>query len=92
MPASSARSPGAKLCRDRRPRGRLVPLPHPDDLLDVAADEHLVWDEECQVGVAFHMVSALAVAGRVGLTAIGDSPAEAQALYRRAAGIIDAAR
>ena len=51
-----------------------------DDLLDVAADEHLVWDEECQVGVAFHMVSALAVAGRVGLTAIGDSPGEAQAL------------
>ena len=63
----------------------------PDDLLDVAADEHLVWDEECQVGVAFHMVSALAVANRVGLTAIGDSPAEAQALYRRAAGIIDVA-
>ena len=63
----------------------------PDDLLDVAADEHLVWDEECQVGVAFHMVSALAVAGRVGLTAIGDSPGEAQALYRRAAGIIDVA-
>jgi hypothetical protein len=37
------------------------------------------------------MVSALAVAGRVGLTAIGDSPDEAAALYRRAAGIIDAA-
>jgi hypothetical protein len=63
----------------------------PDDLLDVAAEEHLVWDEECQVGVAFHMVSALAVAGRVGLTAIGDSPDEAQALYRRAAAIVDAA-
>jgi hypothetical protein len=63
----------------------------PDDLLDIAALEHMVWDDECQVGVAFHMVSALAIAGRVGLTAIGDSPAEAEALYRRAAGIIDAA-
>jgi hypothetical protein len=63
----------------------------PDDLLDVAAEEHLVWDEECQVGVAFHLVSALAVAGRVGLTAIGDSPDEAQALYGRAAAIVDAA-
>jgi PGM1 C-terminal domain len=63
----------------------------PDDLIDVAAEEHLVWDEEVQVGVAFHMVTALAVAGRVGLTAIGDSPEEAGALYRRAAGIIDAA-
>jgi hypothetical protein len=63
----------------------------PDDLLDVAADEHLVWDDEVQVGVAFHMVSALAVAGRVGMTAIGDTPEEAQALYDRAAGIVDAA-
>jgi PGM1 C-terminal domain len=63
----------------------------PDDLLDVALDEHLVWDEEVQVGVAFHMVSALAVAGRVGMTAIGDTPEEAQALYDRAAGIVDAA-
>jgi hypothetical protein len=63
----------------------------PDDLLDVAADEHLVWDEEVQVGVAFHMVSALAVAGRIGMTAIGDTPKEAQALYDRAASIVDAA-
>jgi hypothetical protein len=31
--------------------------------------------------VALHMVSALAVAGRVGLTAIADTPAEAAALY-----------
>jgi hypothetical protein len=63
----------------------------PDDLLDIAAEEHLVWDEEVQVGVAFHMVSALAVAGRVGLTAIGDTPDEAAALYRRTAAVIDAA-
>ena len=41
--------------------------------------------------VAGRRFSALAVAGRIGLTAIGDSPDEAQALYRRAAAIVDAA-
>ena len=50
----------------------------PDDLLDVVAERSLGWDAERETGVALHMVSALAVAGRIGLTAIGDSPSEAQ--------------
>ena len=53
----------------------------PDDLLDVVAERNLGWDAERETGVALHMVSALAVAGRIGLTAIGDTPSEAQALY-----------
>ena len=53
----------------------------PDDLLDVVADRHLGWDAERETGIALHMVSALAVAGRIGLTAIGDTPPEARALY-----------
>ena len=36
----------------------------PDDLLDVVADRGLGWDAERETGVALHMVSALAVAGR----------------------------
>jgi hypothetical protein len=35
------------------------------------------------------MVSALAVAGRIGLTAIGDTPAEAAALYRELKQTLD---
>ena len=35
------------------------------------------------------MVSALAVAGRIGLTAIGDTPSEAQALYRELKQALD---
>ena len=35
------------------------------------------------------MVSAIAVAGRIGLTAIGDSPSEAQALYRELKQTLD---
>jgi hypothetical protein len=53
----------------------------PDDLLDVVSAQGIGWDSEREVGVALHMVSALAVAGRIGLTAIGDTLEEARTLY-----------
>jgi hypothetical protein len=62
----------------------------PDDALDIAETEHIGWDDETQTGVALHMVSAIAVAGRIGLTAIGDSPDQANALYRRVKSVFDA--
>ena len=61
----------------------------PDDLLDVVAERSLGWDAERETGVALHMVSALAVAGRIGLTAIGDTPSEASALYRELKQTLD---
>ncbi|MFL5837584.1 MAG: peptide ligase PGM1-related protein, partial [Solirubrobacteraceae bacterium] len=51
------------------------------DLLDVVSEEGIGWDAERETGVALHLVSALAVAGRVGLTAIGDTLDEARTLY-----------
>jgi len=62
----------------------------PDDALDIAEAEHIGWDDDRQTGVALHMVSAIAVAGRIGLTAIGDSPAEADALFARVKSVFDA--
>jgi hypothetical protein len=53
----------------------------PDDLLDVVAERGLGWDSESQTGVVLHMVSALAVAGRIGLTAIGDTLEDARRHY-----------
>jgi hypothetical protein len=53
----------------------------PDDLLDVIDENGLGWDDETHTGVAFHMASAIAVAGHVGVTAIGDSQRQAQWLY-----------
>jgi hypothetical protein len=53
----------------------------PDDLLDVAERHRWGWDAETKTGVALHMVSAIAAAGVVGLTAVGDSAAEAQHRY-----------
>ena len=57
----------------------------PDDLFD-AIESHLDlrWDAAHRRGVVFHMVSGLAVAGRLGLTAVGDSPADARLRYERA--------
>ena len=61
----------------------------PDDLLDLVKEHGLGWDEEGQTGVALHMVSALAVAGRIGLTAIGDSHDESSRLYARVKRMLD---
>jgi hypothetical protein len=53
----------------------------PDDVLDLVAERGLGWDSERETGVVLHMISALAVAGRIGLTAIGDDLEQARTLY-----------
>jgi len=63
----------------------------PDDLLDVVAERGLGWDGETETGVVLHMVSALAVAGRIGLTAIGDTLDEARRHYYDVKAAVDAA-
>jgi hypothetical protein len=63
----------------------------PDDLLDVAARRTLGWDADTETGVALHLVSALAAAGWVGLTAIGDTLEEARALYAETNAALDEA-
>ena len=63
----------------------------PDDLLDVVGERRLGWDSGRETGIALHMVSALAVAGRIGLTAIGDTLDEARALYASVKSALDEA-
>jgi hypothetical protein len=63
----------------------------PDDLLDVVAERDLGWDGEAETGVVLHMVSALAVAGRIGLTAIGDTLEEARGHYYDVKAAVDEA-
>jgi PGM1 C-terminal domain len=59
-----------------------------DDLFDIVARHGLHFDQARQTGVVFHMMSALSEHGRVGLTAVGDSPSEADETYRRAERIL----
>ncbi len=61
----------------------------PDDLLDLVPRRGLIWQSGPQTGIAFHMLSALAVAGRMGLTAIGDSPGQAEELYTHVRNVTD---
>ena len=63
----------------------------PDDLLDVVQQKGLGWDGEREVGVVLHMVSAIAVAGRIGLTAIGDTLDEARQRYHGVKAAVDIA-
>jgi hypothetical protein len=60
-----------------------------DDLLDLVARRRLHFDQTRQTGVIFHMMSALAECGSVGLTAVGDSHEEADAFYRKAVAALD---
>jgi hypothetical protein len=55
----------------------------PDDLFDMAIRRGLHFSQSTQVGVVFHMMSALAEHGRVGFTAIGESHKHAYSVYER---------
>jgi hypothetical protein len=61
----------------------------PDDLFDIVARRNLHFDQTRQTGIVFHMMSALGEAGRVGLTAVDNSPAEADALFQKAVEALD---
>jgi hypothetical protein len=58
------------------------------DLFDIVARHGLQFDQSRQAGVVFHMMTALSEFGIVGLTAVGDSPREADETYRRAERIL----
>jgi pheganomycin biosynthesis PGM1-like protein len=59
----------------------------PDDLFDIVARRGLHFDQARQTGVVLHMLAALGSHGRMGLTAVADTQAEADALYTHAVEI-----
>jgi PGM1 C-terminal domain len=62
----------------------------PEDLFDILTDNRLHYDQEKGRGVLFHMIGALSQYGKVGLTAIGNSRDEAEALYAHTLAVLDA--
>jgi hypothetical protein len=60
-----------------------------DDLFDLSMKRKLHFDQSRQTGVVFHMMSALPEHGRTGMTAIGNSHADAYALYERAVAALN---
>lgn len=61
----------------------------PDDLFDIALRHGLHFNQARETGVVFHMLASLAENGRIGLVAVGDSAAEAEALYRHTQSVLD---
>jgi len=61
----------------------------PDDLFDLAARHGLHFDQSRQTGIVFHMMNAVSEVGNLGLTAVANSPAEAEALYARTIQTLD---
>ena len=62
----------------------------PDDLFDLTVRNGLHFNQATQTGIVYHMMAALSEQGRLGVTAIADSPAEAQALYQKVISVLDA--
>ncbi len=60
----------------------------PDDLFDIVARHNLHFDMSRQKGIVLHMLAAIADHGNLGLTAVGDTHAEADELYRRAVDVL----
>ncbi len=58
------------------------------DLFDTVAAHGLHFDHSRQAGIVFHMISCITEHGRVGMTAVGDTPEQAMELYERARRVL----
>jgi hypothetical protein len=65
-------------------RGLLV-----EDLLDIAAVDGLHYQAWSESGVLFHFTGALSEFGKLGITAVGKSPAEADDWFERTRQVLD---
>jgi hypothetical protein len=61
-----------------------------DDLFDLAARQGLHFDHARQKGIVFHMVNGVGESGSLGLTAVGNTREEADALYTKMVAALDA--
>jgi hypothetical protein len=59
-----------------------------DDLFDVVIQHGLHFDASRRTGVVFHMISCLTECGRIGMTAVGDTPEEAWRIYQDAEKVL----
>jgi hypothetical protein len=57
-------------------------------LFDIVARHGLHFDQSRQTGIVFHMISSLTEHGRIGVTAVGQSPQEAMLIYEEAKRVL----
>jgi hypothetical protein len=63
----------------------------PEDLIDILTLDKLHYSAHGETGTLFYMLGAIAELGRVGMVAIGNSRDEAETIFRRTVGVLDAA-
>ena len=63
----------------------------PNDLMDIIMGEQLHFSSIDGVGVVFHLMGCLSEYGKLGLTCIGNTPEEAEAIYEKVVATIDRA-
>lgn len=61
----------------------------PEDLFEIVWQHGIGFRHATCTGVLFYMIGALSQYGKLGMTCIGNSPAEAQALFDRTVEILD---
>lgn len=61
----------------------------PEDLFQIASRGGVSFRHGTQTGVLFYMIGALSQYGKIGMTAIGNSAAEAEDLYERTVALLD---
>jgi PGM1 C-terminal domain len=61
----------------------------PEDLIDIVTDHRLHYNHRTESGVLFHLIGAVSEFGKLGVTAIANTPAEADALYEHTLEVLD---
>jgi hypothetical protein len=61
----------------------------PEDLIEILTVNKLHYSHATERGVLFHLIGALSQFGKVGLTAIANSPEEVDDLYQRTLTVLD---
>ncbi|MCD4686007.1 MAG: hypothetical protein K8S97_08725 [Anaerolineae bacterium] len=59
------------------------------ELFDIVSEHRLHFTHTTQTGIIMHILTGVGELGRVGITAIGDSPQDARALYERFSAVLD---
>ena len=61
----------------------------PEDLMEILSRHGLHYSPSTETGVLFHMIGAMSEFGKVGVTCFGNSPEEADKLYRYTVEVLD---
>lgn len=61
----------------------------PNDLMDIIAHHQLHFDTSTETGTVFHLMGCLSEFGKLGLTSIGNSPQQAEDVYKKLTQALD---